>query len=447
MNNINIGLISLGCAKNRTDSEIMLGLAAEKGYNILNTPEDCDVIIVNTCGFIESAKQESIDTILEMAQYKEEKCRALIVTGCLAERYAPDILTELPEVDAVVGVGDFDEICRIIDKALAGEKPVIFGHNNRTPDDRLPRVLTTPSYTAYLKIADGCNNNCTYCAIPKIRGHFRSRPMDNIIEEAQKLADSGVKEIILVAQDTTRYGEDLYGKRCLGELMNKLSEIDGIRWIRVHYLYPEALDKELIDIIAENDKICNYFDIPVQHASNEILRRMARRTTKEEMQEKIRYIKEKMPDAVIRTSIIVGFPGETEEYFEELCDFVREMQFDRMGAFTYSQEEDTPAADFDNQLEQDIKDARLEKLMLIQQKISLEINRSKIGSVVEVIAEGYDEDNFLFFGRSRGDSIDVDSTVYFATEDEIEWGDILKVKIIDADEYDTTGEVVERSED
>ena len=442
MDKINIGLISLGCAKNRTDAEIMLGLVAEEGYNIVYDPQKSDAIIINTCAFIESAKQESIDTILEMAEYKNSRCKALIVTGCLAERYAEEILIEIPEVDAVVGTGDFDRICEIINKAFLGEKPVLFGNNNHTPDDHLPRLLSTPPYSAYLKIADGCDNNCTYCAIPKIRGHFRSRPKENIIEEAIKLAKSGVKEIILIAQDTTRYGIDIYGKKCLDELLEELVKIDGIKWIRLHYLYPEAITYELIDTIAKHDKICNYFDIPVQHANNEILRRMARRTNREEMEKKISYIREKMPDAVIRTSIIVGFPGETEEQFEELMDFTEKIRFDRMGAFTYSQEEDTPAASFDGQIDEEIKEQRLDRLMTLQQGISLDLNRKKIGTVLDVIVEGYDEDCFLFFGRSRGDSIDVDSTVYFGTEDEVEAGDIVRVEILDADEYDVTGQTV-----
>ncbi|MDD6483792.1 MAG: 30S ribosomal protein S12 methylthiotransferase RimO [Clostridiales bacterium] len=442
MEKLNIGLVSLGCAKNRTDAETMLGLIAEDGYNIIDDPSECDAIIINTCAFIDSAKQESIDTILEMAQYKEERCRVLIVSGCLAERYAQQIRTEIPEVDAVVGTGDYDSICKIITQAFKGENPVLYGHMNRTPDDYLPRILTTPSYSAYIKIADGCDNNCTYCAIPKIRGHFRSRKIESIVDEARSLAQNGVKEIILIAQDTTRYGEDLYGKRSLPALLEELVKIEGIEWIRLHYLYPEALDFELIDTIAKHDKICNYFDIPVQHADNEILRRMARRTSREEMQKKLAYIRKTVPDAVIRTSIIVGFPGETEEQFEVLCDFVRDMRFDRMGAFTYSREENTPAAEFDGQLDEETKQRRLDELMTLQQGISLELNKAKIGTVTEVIVEGYDEECFLFFGRSRGDSIDVDSTVYFATEDEVEPGDIVRVEILDADEYDLTGQTI-----
>lgn len=438
----NIGLVSLGCAKNQTDAEIMLGILAEDGFNITYDPSEADVIIVNTCGFIEPAKQESIDAILEMAQYKEGRCSLLVVTGCLAERYSDDILIELPEVDAVVGTGDYDKIAHIIRDAFKGEKPVICGNKDRTPEERLPRILSTPPYTAYLKIADGCDNNCTYCAIPMIRGHFRSRKIEDILEEAESLAENGVREIILIAQDTSRYGIDLYGEKSLDKLLDKLVTIQGIDWIRIHYLYPEAITDSLIDTMAKHDKICNYIDMPVQHGSNYILRRMARRTTQEEMLEKIEKIREKMPYSIIRTSIIVGFPGETEEHFNELYEFVKKVRFDRMGVFTYSQEEDTPAADFPDQIDEEVKNERLDKLMKLQQEISFELNKEKIGKTLEVLVEGYDEDNFLFYGRGRGDSIDVDGKVYFATEKEVAPGDIIKVKILDADEYDLTGQEV-----
>lgn len=436
----NIGLVSLGCAKNQTDAEIMLGILANDGFNITYNPSEADVIIVNTCGFIESAKQESIDAILEMAQYKNGRCRLLIATGCLAERYSGDILIELPEVDAIVGTGDYDKIAEVIREAFKGKKPVICGHNDRTPDERLPRILSTPSYTAYLKIADGCDNNCTYCAIPMIRGHFRSRKIEDIVEEAENLAKNGVKELILIAQDTSRYGKDLYGEYSLDKLLEKLVTVDGIEWIRVHYFYPEAITDSLIDTMAKYDKICNYIDMPVQHGNNEILRRMARRTTQEQMVERINKIREKMSDCTIRTSIIVGFPGETEEQFNDLYEFVKKVRFDRMGAFTYSQEEDTPAADFPNQVDEEIKEERLDRLMTLQQGISLELNKAKLGKTLEVLVEGYDEESFLFYGRSRGDSIDVDGKVYFATEEEVTPGDIIKVKILDADEYDLTGQ-------
>ena len=436
----NIALVSLGCAKNQTDGEIMLGLLADSGYNLTGDVNEADVIIVNTCGFIESAKQESIDAILEMAQYKEERCKLLIVTGCLAERYYEDILLELPEVDAILGTGDYDKIAETVKRAFAGEQVVETGHNERDIEEGLPRILSTPSYVAYLKISEGCNNNCTYCAIPMIRGRYRSRKIEDIKAEAMLLADNGVKELIIIAQDTTRYGEDIYGEASLDRLLEELVNIDKIEWIRVHYFYAEAVTDRLIETMAKYDKICPYIDMPIQHASNYILRRMARRTNKEEMIQKIKKFREMMPDCTIRTSIIVGFPGEEEEHFNELYDFVKETEFDRLGVFAYSREEGTPAADFDNQIDEEIKQERLDKIMTLQQGISYKKNQAKIGSTISVIAQGYDEESFLFYGRSRADSLDVDGLVYFASEEEVIYGDIIEVKILDADEYDLTGE-------
>ena len=401
------------------------------------------MIIVNTCGFIESAKQESINAILEMAEYKETgNCRLLIATGCLAERYAADMRKELPEVDAILGTGDYDKIADTIKAAFEGKAVCETGHQNRNIEERLPRVLSTPPHVAYLKIADGCDNNCTYCAIPMIRGHYRSRKIEDIVYEAEKLAEQGVRELILIAQDTTRYGMDIYGNPSLDKLLEELVKIDGIDWIRVHYFYAEAVTDDLVDTMARHDKICNYIDMPVQHASDDILRRMARRTNRAQMTEKIRKFRETMENCAIRTSIIVGFPGETEKDFEELYEFVKEIEFDRLGVFAYSREEGTPAAEFENQIDDDVKQERLDKIMTLQQGISLRKNQSKIDTVVEVIAEGYDADNFLFFGRSRADSPDVDGLVYFAAEEEIAEGDIIKVKILDADEYDLTGVMI-----
>lgn len=439
----NIGLVSLGCAKNQTDAEAMLGILNSDGYHIVFDPEEADAIIVNTCGFIESAKQESINTLLEMAQYKEGRCKLLIASGCLAERYSKEIAEQIPEVDAIIGTGDYDRIAEAIQGAADGEMPIICGEPNRDTEEGLPRILSTPSYTAYLKIAEGCSNNCTYCAIPMIRGKFRSRKPEAVIAEAESLAKSGVKELIIIAQDTTRYGTDLFGKPSLATLLEKLVEVEGIEWIRIHYLYPEAVTDELIETMAKYDKICSYVDMPIQHINNEILRRMARRTNRAEIESRINKLREKIPGCIIRTSIIVGFPGETDEQFQELYDFVKEAHIDRMGVFAYSQEEGTPAANFENQVTEEVKQERLDKLMTLQQGISLEMNRARIGSVIDVIVEGYDEDNFLFVGRSRGDSIDVDGKVYFGTETEVEPGDIIKVKILDADEYDLTGNRVD----
>lgn len=436
----NIGMVSLGCAKNQTDSETMLGILAERGHRLVADPKAADVIVVNTCGFIESAKQESIDTLLEMAQYKDGRCKILIAAGCLAERYHNEILQELPEVDAVVGTGDYDKIAEVVEQALGGARPLLYGNMDRTPEEGLPRVLTTPAYTAYLKIADGCDNRCTYCAIPMIRGRFRSRRIEDIVAEARELAAAGVKELILIAQDTTRYGADLYGEYALDRLLEELCTVEGIYWIRVHYYYTEAVTERLIDVMAAHEQICNYVDMPVQHINDTILRRMARRTNRAEIEEKIRMIREKMPDVTIRTSLIVGFPGETEEQFEELYQFVKDVRFDRLGAFAYSQEEGTPAAAFEGQVAEDAKAARLEQLMALQQEISRARNQEKIGTELEVLVEGYDAGNYLYFGRSRGDSIGVDSTVYFAARDEVEIGSFVRVRILDADAYDLTGE-------
>ena len=435
-----IGMVSLGCAKNQTDAEIMLGLLAERGYEIVNDPKEAEAIIVNTCGFITPAKQESIDTILEMAEYKKSgKCRLLIATGCLAERYNTEMKKEIPELDAVVGTGDFDKIAEIIEK---GGKICIFGHQDYDLPENLPRILTTPFYTAYIKIADGCDNNCTYCAIPKIRGHYKSRKMEDITEEAKRLALNGVKEIILIAQDTTRYGIDLYGEPMLARLLEELCGISKIHWIRTHYFYTEAITDELIRVIAENEKICSYVDMPIQHINDDILRRMARRTNRREIYERMKKLRMEIPDVTVRTSIIAGFPGETREQFYELSEAVKELKFDRMGVFAYSREEDTAAYGFPDQIDEKTKEERKNKLMEIQQEISLNINKGKIGTVQEVLCEGYDSDNFMYFGRSRADSIDVDGKVYFAAEDEVEIGTFVNVEILDADEYDLTGRAV-----
>lgn len=441
--NFNIGMISLGCAKNRTDSEIMLGILAEKGAKLVNDAGEADVLIVNTCGFIESAKQESIDTILEMAEYKKGRCKLLIVTGCLAERYNDEVLKEFPEIDAIVGVGDYDKIAEIIDIAFTGERPALYGHMDCDVPEGLPRVLTTGGTSAYIKIAEGCDNNCTYCAIPKIRGRYRSRREEDILAEAEKLAESGIKELIVIAQDTTRYGIDLYGEYRLAELLKKLCGIEKLKWIRVHYFYTEAITDELIDVFAHEKKLCPYIDMPIQHINNDILRRMARRTTSDEIRRRIADIRKNIPDATIRTSIIVGFPGETEAQFEELCDFVREARFERMGVFTYSPEENTPAASFGGQIDEDTKQRRYDILMNIQRDISLEKNREKLGTKTEVICEGYDEDCFLYYGRSMADGIDVDGSVYFAAEDEVKMGEFVTVEILDCDEYDLTGRRVD----
>ncbi len=438
----NIGMISLGCAKNRTDSETMLGILADKGYDIVSEPSKAHILIVNTCGFIEAAKQESIDTILEMAEYKDGNCKLLIVTGCLAERYNEEVLKEFPEINAIVGVGDYHRIAEIIEKALEGDRPAVYGHMNCDVPEGLPRILTTGNTTAYIKISEGCDNNCTYCAIPKIRGKYRSRKIEDILSEANDLALSGVKELIVIAQDTTRYGIDIYGKYSLSELLEKLCKIDGFEWIRVHYFYTEAVTDELIELFAKEPKLCPYIDMPIQHINDTILRRMARRTTGEQIRKTISKMRNTIPDLTIRTSLIVGFPGETEAQFEELCEFVKEAQLERVGVFAFSEEEGTPAASFDGKIDEETKNRRLDTLMAIQREISLENNKSKLGKTISVLCEGYDEESFLYFGRSRGDSVDVDGNIYFAADREVFPGEFVNVEILDCDEYDLTGKTV-----
>jgi len=437
----NIGMVSLGCAKNLTDTETMLGILDSEGFEIVSELEEADVIIVNTCGFIESAKQESIDTILEMAEYKKNRCKLLIVTGCLAERYNTQVIDEFPEIDALCGVGDYPQIAKVITEAFEGKKPVLFGNENEPIEENLPRITATAPHVAYIKIAEGCDNNCTYCAIPEIRGHYRSRRIEDIVAEAEKLAENGVRELIVIAQDTTRYGKDIYGEYNLHELLLQLCKIEKIKWMRVHYYYTEAIRDEFLVTMAENEKICNYIDMPIQHINNDILRRMARRTNRAEIEAVIKRIRELMPDAVIRTSIITGFPGETDEQFNELYEFLEEYRLDRVGVFTYSPEEGTPAAGFSNQIDEEVKNERLDILMKLQQKISLIKNREKLETEIEVITEGFDEECMMYYGRSRGDSLDVDQTVYFGAEFDIDAGDIVKVKVLNYSEYELMGQM------
>ncbi|MBS7299300.1 MAG: 30S ribosomal protein S12 methylthiotransferase RimO [Eubacteriales bacterium] len=437
-----IGLVSLGCPKNLTDSETMIGLLSEHGHELVDDVADAEIIIVNTCGFINDAKQESIDTVLEMAEYKKKNCKKLIMTGCLAERYHDDIMTELPEVDAVVGTGDYYKICEVIDDVMNGEKPCLYGNQNEAVPEGLARITATPPYTAYIKISDGCDNNCTYCAIPQIRGKYRSRKIEDILAEANELAENGVKELILIAQDTTRYGKDIYGRYSLDRLLKELCKIDKLHWIRLHYFYPEAVTEDVLDIMAKEDKICKYIDMPIQHINDDVLRRMARRTDSLDIKKKIEQIREKMPDAVIRTSLISGFPGEDEKAHKQLYDFVKEYKLDRVGVFAYSQEEGTVAAQFPEQLADEIKEARADEIMQLQREISLEKNKARLGTVLEVLCEGYDEENYMYYGRSYADSIDIDNKVYFASEDEVEIGSFVKVEILDCDEYDLTGKEV-----
>lgn len=442
-NNKKIGVVSLGCPKNRVDTETMLGILGGEGYEIVADPEDAHIIIVNTCAFIDDAKEESIDTILEMAEYKKKNCRYLIMTGCLAERYHAEIMEELPEVDAVVGTGDYHKIAEVIKAVEIGEKPVLHGHIDDDIPEGYPRMVSTGGVSAYLKISDGCDNKCTYCIIPKLRGKYRSRPLPDIVSEAKELADSGVREIILIAQDTTRYGYDISGHEMLTELLSELVKIEGLHWIRVHYMYPESITDSMIALFAKEDKIVKYMDIPIQHINNRVLKRMGRHNTKEDTENLIKKLRNKIPDITIRTTLIAGFPGETEEEFKELCDFVKEARFEKLGAFSYSVEDGTAAAKLDGQLDDDVKLSRQEILMQIQSEISKELQKERLGKIVEVICEGYDEENLMYYGRSQADSLDVDGTVYFAASDEVKIGEFVNVKILDTDNYDCTGIQIE----
>ena len=439
---LKIALESLGCSKNLVDAEIMMGILNRKGYKLVGDFEEADIILVNTCGFIESAKQESIDTILDLAQLKETgNLKLLIVTGCLAQRYSNELQAEIPEIDAIVGTGSYQQIDEII-AGLEKENNIIslndieFAYN-----EDLPRYVTTPDYMAYLKIGEGCDNHCTYCIIPKLRGKYRSRKMEDIIREAKELASNGVKELVVIAQDTTKYGIDLYGEVKLPQLLEELAQIEGIKWIRIMYSYPESITEELVKVIKKYDNICNYFDMPIQHASNKVLKLMNRHTTKEDIKSKVDMIRSYIPDATLRTTIIVGFPGETEEDFNELVQFAKDVEFDRLGAFTYSREEDTAADKLPNHIEEDIKLKRRDKLMLVQQEISQRLNAKKINNEYEVLIEEQIEDK-VYVGRTQGDAEEIDSIVYVKSENQLEPGGFVKVKINNALEYDLMGDVV-----
>ena len=441
---IKVGFVSLGCSKNLCDTENMMGILAEKGFEITPNAADADVCVVNTCGFIDSAKEESINTLLEMAQYKNGKCRLLIAAGCLAQRYAKEIAEDLPEVDIILGTTALTDIADAIEKGLSGEKREYIHDRDAPETPNLPRVQTTPDYTAFLKIAEGCDNKCTYCAIPYIRGKYRSRPIESIVSEAEALAENGVKELIVVAQDTTRYGIDLYSEKKLPQLLHKLCKIEKIKWVRVHYCYPEETDDAIIDAFASEEKIVKYMDIPVQHGSDSVLRRMGRRTNRAQIEMLVKKLREKMPGITLRTSIITGFPGETEEEFDELCDFLKTVRFDRVGAFAYSCEEGTPAARMQNQIPEEVRLERRNRVMELSQQISLKRNLSMLGETLTVMTEGF-EDN-LYYGRSEGESADVDPKIYFAAHRDLKPGDFVQIRIKSADEYDLCGEEIQSSE-
>lgn len=432
--------ISLGCDKNLADSEEMLGLLTAGGHEITDDETQADAIVINTCCFIKDAKEESVETILEMAEYKKTgSCHALIVTGCMAQRYQKEIIEEVPEVDAVLGTTSYGDIVKALEKAVAGNHFEEFRDIDYLPDTGSKRVLTTGGHFGYLKIAEGCDKHCTYCIIPKLRGKFRSVPMERLIAQAEDMAEQGVKELILVAQETTVYGKDLYGKKSLHILLKKLCEIRGIRWIRILYCYPEEIYDELIETIRDEKKICHYLDIPIQHASDRILKRMGRRTSKQELIDIVGKLRKEIPDIVLRTTLITGFPGETEEDHEELKEFVDEMEFDRLGVFTYSPEENTPAAEMADQVPEEVKEERRDELMELQQEISYDRGQDRIGQELLVMIEGKVADESAYIGRTYGDAPKVDGYIFVQTGELLMTGDFAKVRVTGALEYDLIG--------
>lgn len=456
----NVLFVSLGCDKNLVDSEKMLGLLNEAGYRVAQEESEADAIVVNTCCFIHDAKEESVETILEMAEWKKKgRLKALIVTGCMAQRYQDEIQQEIPEVDAVIGTTGYTEIVPILDEILAEaeasqkeaavEEPKEKSFVNCCPPiDLLPasladkRVVTTGGYTAYLKIAEGCNKRCTYCIIPYIRGHYRSFPMEDLLEEARKLAEGGVKELILIAQETTVYGMDCYGRKALPELLTKLCEIEGIEWIRILYCYPEEITDELIAVMKKEKKICHYLDIPIQHSEDTILKRMGRRTNRAELVSLVEKLRKEIPDIVLRTTLITGFPGETEEEFKNMVDFVDSMEFDRLGVFPYSAEEGTKAAEMDGQITEEVKESRRDEIMALQQEISADKAASRIDDEMSVLIEGYLYEDDIYIGRTYMDAPKVDGNIFVRAEEELISGDIVPVRITGANEYDLMGDVI-----
>lgn len=439
---VKVGMISLGCAKNQVDAEVMLGMLRDSGMEITNNAEEADVVIINTCGFIETAKTESIDNILEIIELKKEgKIRSVIVTGCLSERYQKEISAELPEVDAFLGTGSYDEIVNAVDITLKGENYTSFKDKNKGIFNG-KRVLTTPPYTSYLKIAEGCDNWCSYCAIPLIRGRYRSRPIEELLDEAETLSKNGVTELCIIAQDTTRYGEDLYGRLMLPQLLKKLCTIEGLRWIRILYCYPERITDELIDVIANEPKIVKYLDIPLQHISTEILKKMNRQGDKESITALLCKIRQKVPNIVLRTTFIVGFPGETEKEFEELVTFIKDMEFERLGVFAYSREEGTKAALLENHLSENEKEHRQDIIMQEQMYITGRYNESLIGKTLEAVVEGYDRLIPCYYGRTAADAPEIDTQIFFISEKPLTPGQYINVKITDMVDYDILGEAV-----
>lgn len=436
--------LSLGCDKNLVDSEVMLGMLTSRGYEITDDENEADIIVINTCCFIHDAMEESIQNILEMAEYKKTgQAKALIVAGCLAQRYRQEIFDEIPEVDEVLGTTAIDQIIRAVDQALEGKKEVILSDLNGLPLPDTGRVVSTGGHFAYLKIAEGCDKHCTYCIIPKLRGAYRSAPMERLLKEAQELADQGVKELILVAQETTLYGKDLYGEKSLHRLVKELCKIRGIQWIRILYCYPEEITDELIQVMKEEKKVCHYLDLPIQHASDAVLKRMGRRTTKKELIHIVTKLREQIPDICLRTTLITGFPGETQEQHEELLDFVDEMEFDRLGVFTYSPEEGTPAAEMDGQIDQEVKEERQAELMELQQEVAFDKAEEMTGREMLVMIEGKVADENAYVGRTYRDAPNVDGLIFINTDEELVSGDFVRVKVTGALDYDLIGGLVE----
>lgn len=445
---MNILFISLGCDKNLVDTEMMLGLLQKKGYNFTDEEESADIVVVNTCCFIGDAKEESINTLLEMAERRKSgQLKALIAAGCLAQRYGEEIQKEIPEVDALVGTTAIEEIVAAVEEVLARKGRNHYRDLNAPPAMCRERVVTTGGHYAYLKIAEGCNKRCTYCVIPRVRGDYRSVPMEELEAQAGKLAENGVRELILVAQETTLYGVDLYGKKSLPELLRRLAGISGIYWIRLLYCYPEEITEELIDAFAQEPKICHYLDIPIQHASDDVLRRMGRRTNQEELRRKIANLRERIPDICLRTTLISGFPGESQEEFEELYRFVNEIEFDRLGVFPYSREEDTKAAEMPGQIEEKVKEFRRDELMELQQAIAFEKAESLVGQVLTVMIEGKVADEDVYVARTYRDAPNVDGYLFLNTTASLVSGDFVKVLVTDSNEYDLIGEIADDRED
>lgn len=438
--------ISLGCDKNLVDTEMMLGLLNKDGYTFTDDEQEADVIVINTCCFISDAKEESVNTILEMAELKKTgNCKALIVTGCLAQRYKQEIIEEIPEVDGILGTSTYDEISNVLTQALGGRYTSCFHDLNTLPELETERVITTGGYYAFLKIAEGCDKRCTYCIIPSLRGNYRSVPMERLVREAVSLAEKGVKELILVAQETTLYGVDLYGEKSLPKLLKELCKISGIQWIRIQYCYPEEITEELIQTIREEEKICHYLDIPIQHASDTILKRMGRRTSQAQLRRKIARLRSEIPDIALRTTLISGFPGETVEDHETLMRFVDEMEFERLGVFAYSAEEDTPASSFEDQVPQELKEERRDEIMELQQEIAFDHSKGMIGRVLDVMIEGKVADEDAYVGRTYMDAPGVDGFIFINTGLDLMSGDYVKARVTGAMEYDLIGEMCDES--